>query len=551
MISDVPLGGETEGQDFRAELFESIGHPTRIKILQVLNERPMGFADLKRAVGIQSSGNMSFHLTKLRHLVMTGADGNYVLTDDGKEALWSIGSISTGAKGQEPDWKVRRIRKYRLRIALTSLVVGLLLLSSVAAFQQQELASQQDQIYSQQQKIGAYAQLQPFTSGQSAALVLGQKNFTSYSRVVCAGIAPESYQPTDCTKSGLATPVGARFDNAGNLWVSELSGRLVEFSPPFSSGMDASFVLTGMGGGTFDSSGNIWVPDAIHDRILEFRPPFVSGMPASLVLGQRNFTYFILGVSKSEMNNPNANHFDSAGDLWVLDSGNNRVLEFKPPFSNGMNASLVIGQSGFEQSGSSRTRGGFYVQCGDLAIDPSGNLWVGDCGNNRILEFNPPFSNGMNASLVIGQTSFTARQPSPGLNPSRIPYANNFGWAINFDAQGNLWATFHQRVVEFKPPFTTGMSPSLEIGQPDFTSTAWAGGQSGLVLPNDPGFDSHGNLWVADGANNRVLEFLAGPPNIGVASPSWVLPYFGGAAVTLVVAAVLTDWLVRRRLGQG
>jgi DNA-binding transcriptional ArsR family regulator len=152
MVTDVPLGGEIEGQDFRAELFESIGHPMRIKIFQVLNERPMGFAELKRAVGIESSGNMSFHLTKLRHLVMTGADGNYILTDDGKEALWSIGSISAGAKGQEADWKVRRIRKYRLRIALTSLVVGLLLLASVAAFQQQALASQQDQIWSQQQK---------------------------------------------------------------------------------------------------------------------------------------------------------------------------------------------------------------------------------------------------------------------------------------------------------------------------------------------------------------------------------------------------------------
>ena len=71
----------------KAALFEAISHPVRIKILEALNEKPMGFAELGRAVGIESGGHLSFHLTKLRHLIRTNSQGDYALTEEGKEAL--------------------------------------------------------------------------------------------------------------------------------------------------------------------------------------------------------------------------------------------------------------------------------------------------------------------------------------------------------------------------------------------------------------------------------------------------------------------------------
>ena len=39
------------------------------------------------------------------------------------------------------------------------------------------------------------------------------------------------------------------------------------------------------------------------------------------------------------------------------------------------------------------------------AFDGSGNLWVADAFNQRVLEYTPPFSNGMAASLELGQPS--------------------------------------------------------------------------------------------------------------------------------------------------
>ncbi|MFZ3213647.1 MAG: hypothetical protein WA188_19250 [Terriglobales bacterium] len=97
---------------------------------------------------------------------------------------------------------------------------------------------------------------------------------------------------------------------------------------------------------------------------------------------------------------------DSAGNLWVGDSGNNRVLQFMPPFANGMSATLVLGQASFTTSAAATTQSGLSAPFG-IAFDSSGALVVADSGNNRTLLFTPSFSNNQNAAFVIGQADFT------------------------------------------------------------------------------------------------------------------------------------------------
>jgi ArsR family transcriptional regulator len=53
-------------QDFKAEIFKALSHPTRIRILEVLRERQMSVSDLGNALGLDIS-NVSQHLTVLRH----------------------------------------------------------------------------------------------------------------------------------------------------------------------------------------------------------------------------------------------------------------------------------------------------------------------------------------------------------------------------------------------------------------------------------------------------------------------------------------------------
>jgi DNA-binding transcriptional ArsR family regulator len=51
------------------EVFESVSHPLRIKILKLLAKSPMSFSELKKTLGIESSGELSFHLNKMRSLL--------------------------------------------------------------------------------------------------------------------------------------------------------------------------------------------------------------------------------------------------------------------------------------------------------------------------------------------------------------------------------------------------------------------------------------------------------------------------------------------------
>jgi DNA-binding HxlR family transcriptional regulator len=89
-----------------AELFEAISHPERIKILKILSEKPSSFAALKRQLGIESSGNLDYHLKKLNQLVTVQENGLYGLSDAGREALLSIEAIET--------WTEMKRRKIRI-----------------------------------------------------------------------------------------------------------------------------------------------------------------------------------------------------------------------------------------------------------------------------------------------------------------------------------------------------------------------------------------------------------------------------------------------------
>jgi len=98
------------GEELSKEaLFDSMGHPMRVKILEAVNSAPLSFSEIKRNVGIDSSGHLTFHLDKLKGLLKVNTEGNYELTDDGKEALRLVSVFSTMGKERpeapKKDWK--------------------------------------------------------------------------------------------------------------------------------------------------------------------------------------------------------------------------------------------------------------------------------------------------------------------------------------------------------------------------------------------------------------------------------------------------------------
>ncbi len=83
------------------------------------------------------------------------------------------------------------------------------------------------------------------------------------------------------------------------------------------------------------------------------------------------------GSDNGQLNGPEALAFDSAGNLWVADAGNNRIDEFS-------STGAYLGQFGSKGSGPGQFNGPE-----GLAFDAAGNLWVADTYNYRLQEFSP------------------------------------------------------------------------------------------------------------------------------------------------------------------
>ena len=349
-----------------------------------------------------------------------------------------------------------------------------------------------------------------FTTNQSPSIIIAQSN----------SVGP--------TRNGIVGPEGQpASDRAGNLWVADTgNNRVLAFTPLFTANMSASLVigqrdfssktsrtstssLHAPYGVAFDAGGDLWVADEGNNRVLAFDPPFHSGMDASVVIGQQDFNRNSSNTTRTGLSYPEGLVFDASGDLWVVDSGNSRVLEFKAPFTSGMNASLVVGEPDFNHRYCNPSDLGYNKFCSNHSImadptqagfDSDGNLWVAQF-SSRLLEFTPPFSSGMGVSHVISEAFWVS--------------------ALAFDSAGNLWLGCMVcgpdgagHALEFRPPFSEGKNASVTLGQ----SFGVAGNVFAptVMVPVGLTFDSSGNLWVVDfqaywlmGAYGRVLGFDA------------------------------------------
>ena len=361
-----------------------------------------------------------------------------------------------------------------------------------------------------------------FTTGQNATLVIGHNDFDTGGTI-----------HDNATAGVLYSPDGIAFDKSGNLWIVDTGfNRLLEFFPPFTDGEKASLVLgqddfvstnpalsaTGLDqpyGITFDNDGNMWVADTNNNRIVEYRTPFTNGEAVSLVIGYPSFDKGVYPTTAGSLAAPYGLAFDKSGNLWAVDYYNNRILEYVPPFKNQMNASLAIGQSDLTSNSDGTTANRLNLPSA-IAFDEKGNLWMTDSLNNRVLEFSYPFSIDQSATLVIGQENFTTNFLGVTDNSMNTPYG------IIFDKSGNLWVTDgnNARVLEYMPPFSNGINASLVLGQTDFAEMHTGTSANMLSEPYDVKVDNSGNLWIADTDNNRVLEFAT--TAAGTQIPAWV-----------------------------
>ncbi len=278
-------------------------------------------------------------------------------------------------------------------------------------------------------------------------------------------------------------------------------------------------------------SGELWVADHFASRVLRFASAraFTNGEAANLVLGQADFTASAANrggaVAANTLNRPRGLAVDQARRLYVSDSDNHRVLVYAPPFANGMDAGIVVGQSGFttnapDLGGASPTHIGLRAPHG-LAVDDEGRLWVADAGNARVLRYGAPLDSFAGAMDVKGQPDFLSRTP--------VLSASGMGFPVgmNVDRDGHLWVVdrgFHRVTRHHRDSLRTDGAPAdWVICQPDFTTALAGVTATNCNFPEAVVVDREQTYaYIADAGNSRVLRVFSKTADawIGQAAPT-------------------------------
>jgi len=378
----------------------------------------------------------------------------------------------------------------------------------------------------------------PIAANPKANAVFGQSDLMSNA---CNLPGPSSAKT-------MCSPISVGVDSAKNLWVSDLgNNRVVGITFPFSAPPTSAAVVLGQpdaahdapnsvdpyglwnpAGIAIDSSNHLFVADYNNSRVLGYSNAtlFANNAPASLVIGQPDL--YSSGCNQTNgpegantLCNPQGVAVDKSGNLYVADYNNSRVLEYTPPFLSwhvaNQAASVVLGQSTFGTHNNVTSINGLSNPTG-VALDGSGRLYVVDRFNHRVVQYVPPFVNGKNASIVIGQANFTAGFCNRNGPAGKTTLCNPIGAAL--DTAGNLYVAdvSNSRVLEYNAPLASGESAALVFGQlGSFTTTGCNGIPTGLnadslCSPQGMTLDAANNLYIADsfadqGHNNRVLKY--------------------------------------------
>jgi uncharacterized protein (TIGR03437 family) len=198
----------------------------------------------------------------------------------------------------------------------------------------------------------------------------------------------------------------------------------------------------------------VYVSDPGNHRILAFADyrKLDGTQIADFVIGQTDLSSNLINSPANSsttpgntgLNTPSGLAVDSAGNLWVADTGNGRVVRFPAPFANRgkpATADLVLGKSEFDSTLTESSASSMSLPV-SLAFTSNGDLWVADVAYNRVLRFPQAagLTSGSAADVVLGQPDFTTVTPGTATgDQANESLAAPLGIAI--DASDRLYVT--------------------------------------------------------------------------------------------------------------
>ena len=261
-----------------------------------------------------------------------------------------------------------------------------------------------------------------------------------------------------------------------------------------------------------DGSGNIYVGTYASDE----NPYQVTRLsPAGVILD----SWGILGEENGQINELADIAVDGDGNVYVADSGNNRVQKFMliedyhsfqmnlesdgngeyPMSPNGVavdgDGNIYVSYMNdnrvekFNSSGQvvtdwwSQASGYQFSQPTDIAVDLHGNVYVADMGNNRIQKYDS--AGGYLGTIESSEES---------------DFSLNMPMGLAVDGSDNLYVTelMNHRVQKFSPAGSSlGTLGGAESGT----------GPGEFIAPGGVAVDSSGNIYVLDTQNSRVQKF--------------------------------------------
>jgi sugar lactone lactonase YvrE len=357
------------------------------------------------------------------------------------------------------------------------------------------------------------------------------------------------------TASSFHLPLGVAADSAGNVYVADSVNNTIRKITPagvvstFAGAAGTSGSTDGTGaaasfnrpfGAATDSAGNVYVVDGVNNTIRKITPAGV----VSTFAGAAGTSGSTDGTgAAARFSAPSGVTTDSAGNLYVADTGNDIIRKITPA---GVVTTLA-GMAGMTGSTDGTGAAARFNAPQGIATDNAGNVYVADTGNDIIRKIAP----GGEVTTLAGMPGMTGSTDGTG---AAARFSAPSG--VTTDSAGNLYVADTSndiiRKITAAAVVTTLAGTAGSSGSADGTGAA-----ARFSGPYGMGTDSAGNVYVADAYNDIVREItpvgavmtLAGTAAVsGSADGTGAAASFGGptgvatdSAGNVYVADTLND----------